>query len=73
MYSTQDNMIILVELLKQSGFPFDGVVISPDLVRDQHQFALKEGSVDLWHQIFPEVKWIFPFSPFVDKANAAAF
>jgi hypothetical protein len=33
---------------------------------------LKEGGVNLWHQIFPEVRWVFPYSPIVDKANADA-
>jgi hypothetical protein len=49
MYASQDNIIILVETLKQAAFPFDGIVVSPDLVKDQHSFSLKEGGISLWH------------------------
>lgn len=70
MYNSKDNIDKLVAVLKGNAFPYDGIVLSPDLVTDQHSFTLKDGlSMAILKTTYPDIKWIFPYSPIVDGSQ----
>lgn len=69
-YNSGANLKTLISGLNDTAFPYDGVVLSPDMVVYQHSFTLKDGkTVKDYRSLYPNTQFVFPFSPFVDKAQ----